>query len=282
MNNKFSFVYSFYTNAFIKSNFTELKNMMNIIPDSMLLSEGTIIKYIIGEKSRESINNKKDEEIKKNKSNNESDNKLDNKLNKENTLNKKEEFKVNKYNKYNNYNDNYIDNYINAHKINYHKLNSYNNITILEFKKDSIHAMFYSARNRIESKAFYLLKFLSILEYIKNIYEVSLDGLYQDIISSLTPFVIFQSNSQGINQKDIANDKRIIELSSSNYALAKEIIKLSKINVDQKHALELFKEFYVQVLSKLANSIDENSTKTLVKLGISKELLDELTRLNHD
>ncbi|MGC8648747.1 MAG: hypothetical protein ACP5UN_00810 [Candidatus Micrarchaeia archaeon] len=221
MNDKFALVYSFYTAAFMKSNFENLKNIMSVFPDSFLISDGTLLKYAIGS----------------------------------NIINLKNQSKNIK--------------------------NIYDNLIIIEFKKDSIYVMFYSTKDYIEKKGVYLLKFLSILEYVKNIYDITLDNIYQDIIATITPILLFQDYNLNQNKNNINNDKRIIELNASNYALSKEIIYLSKINEDQKRAFILFKEFYKQIIDKLSNSLGEDNVKVLSKLGIDKNLLDEIEKLNN-
>jgi hypothetical protein len=228
MNDKFALVYSFYTAAFMKSNFDNLKNIMNVFPDSFLISEGTLLKYVIGSNST-------------------------------------------------NINSNNISKNVNKIK---NIKNIYDDLIIIEFKKDSIYMMFYSTKDYIEKKGVYLLKFLSILEYVKNIYDITLDNLYQDIITTITPIILFQNHNLNQN-KNYNNDKRIIELNVSNYKLSKEIIHLSKINADQRHAFILFKEFYKEIVNKLSNSLGEDNIKILSKLGIDKNLLDEIEKLNN-
>jgi hypothetical protein len=228
MNDKFALVYSFYTAAFMKSNFDNLKNIMNVFPDSFLISEGTLLKYVIGSNST-------------------------------------------------NINSNNISKNVNKIK---NIKSIYDDLIIIEFKKDSIYMMFYSTKDYIEKKGVYLLKFLSILEYVKNIYDITLDNLYQDIITTITPIILFQNHNLNQN-KNYNNDKRIIELNVSNYKLSKEIIHLSKINADQRHAFILFKEFYKEIVNKLSNSLGEDNIKILSKLGIDKNLLDEIEKLNN-
>ncbi|MCL5433984.1 MAG: hypothetical protein M1538_03350 [Candidatus Marsarchaeota archaeon] len=154
---------------------------------------------------------------------------------------------------------------------------------ILEFRRNSINALFYL--NNTEKRDVLLLKFLSILAYLRRAYDVYINNLYEEILNIVTPYIIMQSNTAELSNSLENNYKKIIqELSASNYKLSNEIINISRYNADNAKRLKLLDDFYNQVITKFSiNTFNlNNKLDALLHLGINKKLLEELSELDYN
>ncbi|MGC8572063.1 MAG: hypothetical protein ACP5LH_02165 [Candidatus Micrarchaeia archaeon] len=162
------------------------------------------------------------------------------------------------------------------------KKRSSKNLIMLELRKDNITAIFYTDDK--EKREVLLLKFFSILAYLKRAYDVYINSLYEEILHIITPYVLLQHENEFSESAEDNYKKIIQELSASNYKLSNDIINLSKYNTENMKRLKLLTEFYNQVIAKFSiNTFNlNNKFDALVHLGIDKKLLEELSKLDFD
>jgi len=132
--------------------------------------------------------------------------------------------------------------------------------------------IYFSAPNAYY-KILNIKRLLSLLAYLKDLYDVELASIYPTIIDVLTALL---PKYEEVNM-DIKQPSR--ELSYANVALAKELFRLSKQVTLLDKGNSIYKEFCKAMLERVgANGADAIITFT-TDFGINKNLIETVAKL---
>ena len=142
---------------------------------------------------------------------------------------------------------------------------------ILEVMEDSIALTCYSEKVGVREKARGLLRFLGILSYFKDVYEVGLNSLYHPLVEALAA----NQFTQMVDGDRHGEARQIDALSNSNAALAIELRRLSETNEDAGKRCETYREFCTKVLKNFPNA----EISTFTRLGVEKSTVEKVMQL---
>jgi len=143
----------------------------------------------------------------------------------------------------------------------------------LELSQRGITLTIYFSAPNAYYKILNIKRLLSLLAYLKDIYDVELASIYPTIIDVLTALLPKYEEAN----MDVKQPSR--ELSYANAALAKELFKLSKQVALLEKENSIYKEFCKAMLERVsANSVDTMMIFT-TDFGINKNLIETVAKL---
>ncbi len=148
---------------------------------------------------------------------------------------------------------------------------------ILECSKDGITLSFYYDEKSKPGKTLNLLRFMSLLAYLKGSYEVVLDELYEQIVESISyaavigykPYIEIDENKTS----DLLNS-----LGKSNLALSNKITELEKSLTGVKEDNVIYKQFSKEVLDRFSLKGDQ-AMSSADMLGVDTKLRDKIVEM---
>ena len=153
----------------------------------------------------------------------------------------------------------------------------------ITFRSDSIIITGTTTVNSGISKTILLIKFLSVLAYIKQYYDFDMFELYSNIIDALQSSIFFEKHLNS-NMKIERLIKQVDALNLSNIKLSEEIVGIRKLNSDNLNTLALFREFFIHISEslKINSSIKEAKlAESLSSFGISAEVYNKLAKFSY-
>ncbi len=154
----------------------------------------------------------------------------------------------------------------------------------ITFRSDSIVLTGAAAANSGIPKTILLIKFLSILAYVKQYYDFDIFGLYPNIIDALQSSIFFEKHLNS-NIKIERLIKQVDALNLSNIKLSEEVVCMRKLNSENLNILALFKEFFIHISEslKINSSINEAKlAESLSSFGISAEAYNKLAKFSYE
>jgi hypothetical protein len=116
----------------------------------------------------------------------------------------------------------------------------------IEFRKDSVTMTYFFDKSTLARNVSSLLKFFSVLAYLKDLYVVDMGSVYGYVIDSLrnsTP--ILTPNTQSAQYQE---RYRIDALSNINVSLAHELRQQASINLNLREEIKKYGAFSKEVL----------------------------------
>ena len=153
----------------------------------------------------------------------------------------------------------------------------------ITFRSDSIIITGTTTVNSGISKTILLIKFLSVLAYIKQYYDFDIFELYPNIIDALQSSIFFEKHLNS-NMKIERLIKQVDALNLSNIKLSEEIVGIRKLNSDNLNILALFREFFIHISEslKINSSIKEAKlAESLSSFGISADVYNKLAKFSY-
>ncbi len=155
-----------------------------------------------------------------------------------------------------------------------------NNEALLELCKDSISLTFFFAKPDSAEYTHNLLKFISILAYLKRSYSIDFTGVYGYVIEALHnswSFSLLESQpSDGVLRQ------RIDALNEANATLSHEFVSLSRKKNALEKKINIYKSFCTEVMEK-ATSRDRKGEAVphtaLYSLGVDNSEIRAVTSL---
>ncbi len=142
----------------------------------------------------------------------------------------------------------------------------------VDLRSDSITYSYCFDTAGKRNKGVNLVKFLSILAYLKSSYEVRIDSLYTQILEMMEDSLLLLHDGAG-SDGNHADAERIKALSESNNVLSNELLSLNKKMAELKRREEVLRRFSTAVLEKLSSGASKESVKAaLGKIGIGEQL----------
>lgn len=151
--------------------------------------------------------------------------------------------------------------------------------SLLELRKESITYTYYFENAGSKNKGINLARFLSILAYLRNDYEVRIDSFYTPILETIEDsLLLMQENGESV---DPVENERMNELGRSNEALSRETISLLKKNAELGRREVIFRKFSNRIMERLPHAGASKATakEALIKMGIDEQLSNELLEL---
>ena len=150
---------------------------------------------------------------------------------------------------------------------------------LVDFKGDGITYSYYFDIAGKKNTGVNLVKFLSILAYLKSSYEVRIDSLYTQILETVEESLLLLHDSTGADGNPVEAE-RIKALSESNTVLSDELLSLNKKIAESKRREEVLRSFSATVLERFSsNSSKEGMMEALGKIGIGEQLSADLMEI---
>ncbi len=133
------------------------------------------------------------------------------------------------------------------------------------------------------SKTMLLIKFLSILAYVRQYYDVNIFELYPNIIEALQSSIFFEKHLNS-NIKIEHLTKQVDALNLSNMKLSEDAVRMYKISADNLELLASFKDFFIRISESLKINVNINDSKlaeSLSSFGVSLELYKKLAKFSY-
>ena len=150
--------------------------------------------------------------------------------------------------------------------------------SLLEFRKEGITYTYYFEIATKKGTATNLIRFLSILAYLKAVYEVRIDSFYGPIMETINDSLFLaREDDSGGGQADA----RISELSKSNAAISKEAIALSRRKEKLEREGAILKRFALVVIEKLSQGgpLIVGMKEAVSRMGIPEPLCSEVIEI---
>lgn len=134
------------------------------------------------------------------------------------------------------------------------------------------------------SKTMLLIKFLSILAYVKQYYDINLFDLYSNIVEALQSSIFFEKRlNSNLALEKLKN--QLEALNFSNISLSEGIVNLQNINKENSEHITLFKEFFAHISDSLKinmNTNDVRLSESLSSFGIGTEMYKKIGKFLYD
>lgn len=152
---------------------------------------------------------------------------------------------------------------------------------IIEFTSNDITFRFFFKKPNEYEYRYNLLRFLTILAYLKELYTVDLGDIYSYIIEVLRRYdcIIMQQDSG--SREEIAKE-RMEALNDANVSLSHELSRISEQIREMSRRLDSYKAFSKEVIDRLAQrngKAPSGAGGVLYAIGIDKGLVDEIASL---
>ncbi len=148
---------------------------------------------------------------------------------------------------------------------------------LLDCQKDSISLSFYYDEKSKPGITLNLVRFISLLAYLKGSYEVMLDELYEQIVESISYAAVIGYKPY-IEIDESKTSDMVNSLGKSNLALSNKITEIeSSLNIT-KEEVKTYEQFAKEVLEKFSMKGDE-ARSSADMLGIDTGLRDKVVAL---
>lgn len=148
--------------------------------------------------------------------------------------------------------------------------------SLLDFRSDGITYSYYFESESKRNKGTNMVKFLSILAYLKELYEVRIDCMYDPLLEVIGDSLLLLHDGNGYDETE---KERIRSLSGSNTALSRELLSLYKRKEEIERQAGILGEFSKSIIEKFSNGASKERTKEiLLKAGVSEQLCDDVLR----
>ena len=147
---------------------------------------------------------------------------------------------------------------------------------ILEVASDAIRFDYYCEKMGKKAKHAGLARFLSVLAYLSDIYEIELATLYSDLIDAAESSSFIADAGACAPPKD----EKAVELAKSNYSLSIALVRIGSQNERLEKENKACIRAIRSVLERFSNG--EDATAILAKFGVdeatSKEIAEFLEK----
>jgi hypothetical protein len=148
---------------------------------------------------------------------------------------------------------------------------------VLECAKEGISLGFYYDEKSKPGKTLNLLRFMSLLAYLKGSYEVVLDELYEQIVESISYAAVIGYKPYVEIDQSKSNDL-LDSLGKSNLALSNKITGMEGYQASLKDEIAIYRKFSKEVIEKFSMK-GEEAQSSADMLGVECELRDRILEL---
>ena len=148
---------------------------------------------------------------------------------------------------------------------------------LLECAKDGLSLGFYYDDKSKPGKTLNLLRFMSLLAYLKGSYEVVLDELYEQIVESISYAAVI--GYKPYIEIDEAKTHDLVDaLGKSNLALSNKILEIESSQTVLKDKLAIYEKFAKEVIDRFSMKGDE-ARSSADMLGVDSALRDKIVAM---
>lgn len=149
----------------------------------------------------------------------------------------------------------------------------------VEFSDKEVVFRFYFKKPSGSEYNINLLKFLSLLAYLRDFYEVELASIYSYLIESLRNNWHFIPNTKEIKENEELFEK-LDSLNDANITISQELFKLEREKNTVENKLALYKSFVSEIINRLPKKPGKSDTDSyfdaLISIGMEKQQINEI------
>ena len=148
---------------------------------------------------------------------------------------------------------------------------------LLECTKEGLSLGFYYDEKSKPGKTLNLLRFMSLLAYLKGSYEVMLDELYEQIVESISYAAVIGYKPYVEMDQSRSNDL-LDSLGKSNLALSNKITEMEGSLGTLNEKIAVYEKFAKEVIDRFSMKGDEAKSSADM-LGVDSELRDKILEM---
>lgn len=145
----------------------------------------------------------------------------------------------------------------------------------LELEEHEVIFTEYFDRKDRKTETIGLIKLLSILTYLKDVYAVEINQLYGNLSSALMNCMFYQKDHTCDHS---VLDLQMKQLDESNVYLASEVLRLLEYQKEATKRIRVLEKFLNEVIGKLPQSTDGNLKETMIDFGLSEGISHEISQ----
>jgi hypothetical protein len=148
---------------------------------------------------------------------------------------------------------------------------------LLECTKEGVSLSFYYDEKSKPGKTLNLLRFMSLLAYLKGIYEVVLDELYGQIVESISYAAVIGYKPY-IEIDEAKTHDLLDSLGKSNLALSNRVMAMESSQAILRDKIAIYEKFAKDVIDRFSMKGNE-ARSSADMLGVDSELRDKIVAM---